>query len=372
MNVDDDCSTESPIYLGPNATEPMMTATNIHYELADRVQGLSAGGIGAILLLAQKIGLIKEIDRNLHLLKVHLPYHESDHVLNIAFNILAGGKRIEHLELRRNDEVYLNALGAQRIPDPTTAGDFCRRFRESDVMTLMDAINQARLRVWAQQPPEFFEEAILDADGTIVPTDAECKQGVDFAYDGLGLPSALDLAGQYRRTTVPVQSQRQPPLAGAGRRVLRQGCHALPSGRLPQDPAAGRHQIRSDQASGSLGRRGQHPLHLRVRGPRHPQGQSRRASGRRVQLSGTTAAIPDQDCPPPTARAGQTGDRPRARLQDDPPARGDGRRVRLSARRLQEELSHDRRSASGWGSTRGRCGCSRNIATSFTSPTTAR
>ena len=121
----------------------MMTATNIHYELADRVQGLSAGGIGAIFLLAQKIGLIKEIDHNLHLLKVHLPYHESDHVLNIAFNSFAGGRRIEHIELRRNDEVYLNALGAQRIPDPTTAGDFCRRFAESDVMTLMDAINQA-------------------------------------------------------------------------------------------------------------------------------------------------------------------------------------------------------------------------------------
>ena len=83
----------------------MMTATNIHYEYADRVRGLSAGGIGAIFLLAQKIKLIEDIDRNLYLLKRHLPYHESDHVLNIAFNILAGGQRIEHLELRRNDEV---------------------------------------------------------------------------------------------------------------------------------------------------------------------------------------------------------------------------------------------------------------------------
>src|SRR5271170_8349998 len=124
---------------------PMMTASNIHYELSDRVQGLSAGGIGAMLLLARRTGLIDDIDANLNLLKVHLPYHESDHVLNIAFNALAGGERIEHLELRRNDEVYLNALGAQRIPDPTTAGDFCRRFVESDVMTLMDTFNQGRL-----------------------------------------------------------------------------------------------------------------------------------------------------------------------------------------------------------------------------------
>ena len=162
----------------------MMTATNIHYEYADRVRGLSAGGIGALFLLAQKIELVKDIDRDLHLLKRHLPYHESDHVLNIALNLLAGGRRIEHLELRRNDEVYLDALGAERIPDPTTAGDFCRRFSEPDVLTLMDTINESRLRVWAQQPPEFFAEAILEADGSIVPSDAECKQGMDFTYDG--------------------------------------------------------------------------------------------------------------------------------------------------------------------------------------------
>jgi Transposase DDE domain group 1 len=170
---------------GPERPEPMMTATNIHYEHANRVKGLSAGGVGTILLLAQRIGLISDINRNLHLLKRHLPYHESDHVLNIAFNLLAGGQRMEHLELRRNDEVYLDALGAKRIPDPTTEGDFCRRFTPADVQTLMDVFNGVRLRVWAQQPEEFFEEAIIDADGTIVPTDAECKQGVDVDYNGV-------------------------------------------------------------------------------------------------------------------------------------------------------------------------------------------
>jgi hypothetical protein len=169
---------------GPERDQPMMTATNIHYELADRVQGLSAGGIGAMLTLARRTGLIRDIDSKVHVLKRHLPYHESDHVLNIAFNIVAGGRRIEHIELRRNDAVYLDALGAERVPDPTTAGDFCRRFRESDILDLMDAINETRVRVWSEQPPEFFEEAILDVDGTLVETDAECKQGIDIAYDG--------------------------------------------------------------------------------------------------------------------------------------------------------------------------------------------
>jgi hypothetical protein len=162
----------------------MIAAANIHYELADRVQGLAAGGIGAMLLVARSTGLIADIDRRLHLLKRHLPYHESDHVLNIAFNILAGGRKLEHLELRRNDEVYLNALDAQRIPDPTTAGDFCRRFGLGDVLELMDALNEARTRVWAQQPAAFFDQATIDVDGTLVATDAECKGGVDIAYDG--------------------------------------------------------------------------------------------------------------------------------------------------------------------------------------------
>ena len=160
---------------GPERERPMIAANNIHYELADRVQGLGAGGIGAMLLVARRSGLIADIDQQLHLLKRHLPYHESDHVLNIAFNILAGGRKIEHLELRRNDEVYLNAPGAERVPDPTTAGDFCRRFGPGDVLDLMGAINRARLRVWAQQPAAFFDQAVADVDGTLVATDGECK-----------------------------------------------------------------------------------------------------------------------------------------------------------------------------------------------------
>src|SRR6516225_10572875 len=168
----------------PEREVPMFTAANIHYELGERVQGLAPGGIGAMLLLARRTGLIAGIDHDLHLLKRHLPYHESDHVLNIAFNLLAGGRRLEHLERLRNDEVYLDALGAVRIPDPTTEGDFCRRFREADVLDLMEAINTARLRVYAQQPADFFAETTVDIDGTLVATDAECKQGVDIAYDG--------------------------------------------------------------------------------------------------------------------------------------------------------------------------------------------
>ena len=106
--------------------------------------------------VARKLGLVEAIDRRLHVLKEHLPYHESDHVLNVAYNLLAGGACLEHLELRRQDEVYLDALGARRIPDPTTAGDFCRRFAARDIQTLQEVFNETRLKVWRQQPAAFF------------------------------------------------------------------------------------------------------------------------------------------------------------------------------------------------------------------------
>jgi hypothetical protein len=163
---------------------PMFSASNIHYELADRGGGIGCGGIGLVHMLARRTGLIEALDRNLHLLKLHVPYWESDHVLNLAYNILAGGTCIEDLELLRNDAEYLDALGAQRIPDPTTAGDFCRRFEASDVETLMNTFNEIRVKVWRRQPQAFFEEAVIDADGVIAETTGECKEGMDMAYNG--------------------------------------------------------------------------------------------------------------------------------------------------------------------------------------------
>jgi hypothetical protein len=167
-----------------DCSQPKFTASNIRYEIADRIRGLAWGGIGAMHLLARHSGLIKAIDRRLHLLKVHLPYHESDHVLNLAYNALCDGTCLQDLELRRNDEVFLNALGARRIPDPTTAGDFCRRFQAAHVHTLIDIVNDTRHKVWARQEPSFFAQACIDMDGTLVASDAECKAGIDIAYDG--------------------------------------------------------------------------------------------------------------------------------------------------------------------------------------------
>ena len=169
----------------PEQRRRLFRDRNIHYDIGDKARGTHAAGLGACHLLVQRLGLADAIDQQLHLLKRHLPYFESDHVLNLAYNFLAGGRNLQDLELLRNNETYLDALGAQRIPDPTTAGDFLRRFAAADLDTLMGVINHKRVQVWRQQPDAFFEHAIIEADGTLVGTTGACKQGMDLAYNGL-------------------------------------------------------------------------------------------------------------------------------------------------------------------------------------------
>ena len=160
------------------------------------------------------------IDERLRLLKVHLPYHESDHVLNLAYNILCGGRTLEDLEQRRQDEVYLEALGARVIPDPTTAGDFCRRFAAGDVEALMTAIDRVRVRVWRQQPAAFFHEAIVEADGTLAATTGECKEGMEISHDGVWgyHPLVVTLANTGEPLYLVNRSGNRPSHEGAAER----------------------------------------------------------------------------------------------------------------------------------------------------------
>lgn len=198
----------------------MYRARTIHYEHSDRVRGLASGGIGVMQQVAQRTGLVEAIDRHVKVLKVHLPYHESDHVLGIAYNVLCGGTCLQDIEQRRQDEVYLDALGAQRIPDPTTAGDFCRRFDEAAIEHLQTAINETRRRVWQTQPDAFFEEAFIEADGTLAETTGQCKDGMDISYEGVWgyHPLVISLANTQEPLYLVNRSGNRPSFEGAAAR----------------------------------------------------------------------------------------------------------------------------------------------------------
>ncbi len=164
----------------------MLTSGGISYEIGGNVEATPFGGLFAMHRLVTRLGLVKAIDANLELLKIHLPYHESDHVLTLAYSVLCGGTRLEDVDRLRNDVPLMNGLGARLLPDPTTTGDFLRRFAEADIVALMDAVNSVRPKLWRGRGVDLLGEvAFLDADGTIVPTAGELKQGMDISYKGI-------------------------------------------------------------------------------------------------------------------------------------------------------------------------------------------
>jgi hypothetical protein len=163
----------------------MLAGGRIAYDFLDKIRAFSGGGLGVIHTMVQRVGLRAAIDRGVKIFKTHLPYFESDHVLSLAYNVLMGGTCLEDLERLRTNETYLAGLGASRIPDPTTAGDFLRRFDETSIEQLMDVVNKVRVAIWRTQPRSFREEARIYVDGSIVETLGECKQGMDISFKGV-------------------------------------------------------------------------------------------------------------------------------------------------------------------------------------------
>jgi hypothetical protein len=167
--------------------QPVMNANHIRYELSEKVDATFCGGIGVIHKMNQMLKLPELINSRLQLLATHKPYFESDHILNMAYNVIAGGKCLEDIELRRNDTAYMTALGAKRIPDPTTAGDFLRRFEtEAETSKLFEISNEMNKRVWSVSANgEKRKQARLNIDGKIVETLGEYKEKMDMSYKGI-------------------------------------------------------------------------------------------------------------------------------------------------------------------------------------------
>lgn len=168
----------------PEREQPVLESGGVQYEVSGRCEAIGCGGLGMLQALVQRVGLSSAINEKVSVFKRHLPYHESDHVLSLAYNVLTGGRCLEDLEARRQDLGYLKALGARRIPDPTTAGDFLRRFDTERVEALMGAVNQSRMQVWRSQPSSHRRMATIDVDGTIAETRGRCKERMHVSYDG--------------------------------------------------------------------------------------------------------------------------------------------------------------------------------------------
>jgi len=145
---------------------PQLSTRTVIFEVSEKTHVVPHDGFALIHQIVAQSGLVDAINA-VPVLKFNLPYGKSDHVLNITYNFFCGGTALEHIEYRRNDPTPLDMLGTHSLPDPTTAGDFCRRYSETQIHLLQDKINEVRLNVWKRQPKSFFDEANVDLDGTI-------------------------------------------------------------------------------------------------------------------------------------------------------------------------------------------------------------
>ena len=294
---------------GVERHQPMMTASNIHYEIAERIRAIAPGGIGAIHLLARKLGLVDDIDRDLHLLKRHLPYSRE----------------------RPRPEHRLQPPGRRQPPgaprSPAQRRGLPRRPRgrthprPHHRRGLLPPLHRGRRRAadgHLQRDPAAGLEAaarrLLRRGVHRRRRHARPHRRLVQAGRGhrlrrdVGLPPAGRLAGQHRRAAVPGQPQRQPALARARRRLPRQGRRPLPPGGLPQDHLPGRHRLHPDQAPRPLGQR-RRPVHLRDRRQGQPRRAGRAAARPAVQRTGAPAPVHDQDGAPPGPGAAQGADR---------------------------------------------------------------
>ncbi len=168
----------------PEGDRPVFRTRRVRLESEKRGKVIAYGGLALAHKLLHRLGLPDAIDRELTLLKLHLPYHESDHVLTHTYNIFAGGTCIEDIASLQDSEAFRNLTGACRVPDPTTAGDFLRRF-DADSLGVMDnVLDEQRGRIWKMLPRRMRQRATVDLDSTLKPVYGECKQGAEFSYKG--------------------------------------------------------------------------------------------------------------------------------------------------------------------------------------------
>lgn len=156
------------------------------------------GGLALAASLVRSLGMAKDLNRNLSLLASHRPFHESDHVLTHVYNLYAGGACIEDIADLQTSEPIRRMLGTDRIPDPTTAGDFLRRFDADALRSLDRVIDQAQEKVWKRRyGKKKAERAIVDLDSCVRPVYGDQKEGTDFTYKGsFGYhPLVISLAG---------------------------------------------------------------------------------------------------------------------------------------------------------------------------------
>ncbi len=103
--------------------------------------------------MAEALGIPKILDTQVKVKKRERGYPESEHILALAANAFLGGDYLDDLEALREDVAIEKAIGRTDIADPTTAGDFCRRFSLGHIFQMNKAFGAIYQEVYRRREP---------------------------------------------------------------------------------------------------------------------------------------------------------------------------------------------------------------------------
>ena len=171
------------LYLEDENTERCFSNPPVILKENKRSPLLGYAGAVPVRNLIERLDIASVLDSNISVLKRHKPYFESDHVLNFVYNFLTGGEVINDIERLQEAEGILRILGTERIPDPTTAGDFLVRFTESDIKTFQDSLDQIQDTAFSLLDRKRKETATIEHDSSIHEVYGQKKEGADYSYE---------------------------------------------------------------------------------------------------------------------------------------------------------------------------------------------
>lgn len=197
-----------------------------HVEVDRRAPVTPYGGLALAAAFVRRFRVAQRLDERVHVFKRHVPYHESDHVLAQAFNLYVGGTCIEDQANLQNDPGVLALVGACRLPDPTTAGDFLRRFDETQnpgsLAALRKTVDEVQSAVWkklrrSRAKGTVSTPVFVDLDGHHKKLYGVKKEGADFSYKGQWsyYPLVVSMAETGEALAIRNRSGNEPAHQGA-------------------------------------------------------------------------------------------------------------------------------------------------------------
>lgn len=156
----------------------------VHAEL-EPSDTTALGGLALASRLLSRLGAHQVFARHLKLLRVPKRYRDSDHVIAQILNLFAGGSCLEDLAQLQCSESIRRLLGAPSLPDPTTSGDFLRRFDRDQLAALDSAMEDLQRAAWKHsRGRRVLEQGIVDLDSHVHHVYGDKKGGTDFTYKG--------------------------------------------------------------------------------------------------------------------------------------------------------------------------------------------